>query len=178
MLKFCSYLLDSRLTFAWNYSTDEKLNRINSPHYFVIAFPVHASRAFLAFMRNFSNADKGLSGSCSCWANVSSIYKVKPKTQNNTIFSEQFSSILSKRHSHRVNKIIFLKHNTLEYMLHAEDYHDTYLKVKDNCPDQAQNNGWLSISNVRNVNIYQFDLKTNHCLSYLCILQNFWQNCP
>lgn len=34
----------------------------------------------------------------------------------------------------------------------------TYMKVQYNCPNQAKNNGWVSIYNISNMNIYQLDL--------------------
>lgn len=35
----------------------------------------------------------------------------------------------------------------------------SYLKVEDNCPYQAQNDGWSSVCNVCGMNVYKFDLK-------------------
>lgn len=33
------------------------------------------------------------------------------------------------------------------------------LKVEDNCPYQAQNDGWSSVCDVCGMNVYKFDLK-------------------
>lgn len=35
----------------------------------------------------------------------------------------------------------------------------THVKMQYNCPNEAKNNGWVSIYNISNMNIYELDLK-------------------